>query len=103
MVPCSWGRGSRPGSAARGVRQEQRGAGACGGWKRPEGVRGNKADVGTMWVGAAATEPALRPGWALLPGPGGARAAGPNAAAVRRPLSPAQGRGSPSSPPPSWP
>lgn len=48
-----------------------------------------------MWVGAVAKEPAPRPEWALLPGPGGARAAGPNAAAARRPLSPAQGRGSP--------
>lgn len=56
--------------AASGVRQEQRAAGVCGGWKRPEGVRGNKADVGARLVvaaAAAAAEPAPRAGWALLP------------------------------------
>lgn len=46
-------------SASR-VRQEQRGAGVYGGWKRPEGVQGNKAGKGTTEEGAVATECTLR-------------------------------------------
>lgn len=42
----------------------------CGGWKRPEDIRGNKAGVGTRRVEAAATKPAPKAGWALLPGRG---------------------------------
>lgn len=51
---------SRPVLAAKvpasRVRQEQRGAGVCGGWKRPEGVQGNKAGIGTTGEGAVAIE-----------------------------------------------
>ena len=42
----------------------------CGGWKRPEGAQGNKADVGARRAAAAAAaarDPAPRAGWALLP------------------------------------
>lgn len=46
-------------SASR-VRQEQRGAGVCGGWKRPEGVQGNKAGTGMTEEGAVATKCAPR-------------------------------------------
>lgn len=86
-------------SASR-VRQEQRGAGVCGGWKRPEGVQGNKAGMGMTEEGAVATECARR-----VDGPSSlveGRWASPVwAATARLPLPLAQG--GQSSPPPMMP
>lgn len=83
--------GSRPGSAAgvpaSGVRQEQRGAGVCGGWKQPEGVRGNKAGVGGEADGGGGYGTCSECGVGFPAWSGGALAAGLTATAARRPLS----------------
>lgn len=86
-------------SASR-VRQEQRGAGVCGGWKRPEGVQGNKAGNGDDGGGGGGHRTRLEGRWAL---PQDWGVAGPRvwAAAESHPLPPAQGRRS--SPPPMMP
>lgn len=101
--------GRKPGLVARvsasGVRQQQRGAGVCGGWKRAEGVSRNKAGVvtpglGTMRVGRWARVH-VEGGWALRRSQGrrGRRSC---SRAARRPFPPGSGhRGSlPPLPPP---